>query len=450
VIAVNSLRFRLLVGAVIWISLALGVAGTLLATLFRAHVERRLEAELTIQVDQIAAALERTDTGQLVLTHLPTDPRFRKPYSGFYWQVNAREESIFSSRSLWDVALRLPRDPSPDGKVHRHRISGPEGQRLIALERTVTLPDTPGAYRVAAATDETELTAAAGAFTRPLVLSLGVLALALFAAVAIQVRVGLRPLHRLRAGVAAIREGRIKRLEGSFPTETQPLVEDLNALLQRNEEIVARGRTLAGNLAHGLKTPLSILANEVDRLAGNGAPQLAASMRGQITTMQRRMDYHLARARAAASLDVPGARVPIAPAVAAIQRTLARLYVARDLQLTIDVPADHVFRGEQQDLEEMLGNLMDNACKWARHRVAVASRRDNGRLAITIEDDGPGLTAEQQEHALAPGARFDESVPGTGLGLAIVRDLASLYGGGIALGNSSLGGLRAALTLPAG
>src|SRR2546422_6955709 len=168
--------------------------------------------------------------------------------------------------------------------------------------------------------------------------------------ISIQVRVGLRPLHRLRAGVAAIREGRIKRLEGQFPTETQPLVEDLNALLQRNEEVVARGRIQAGNLAHGLKTPLSILANEIDRLAADGAPQLAASMRGQITTMKQQIDYQLARARAAASLDVPGARVPVAPSVAAIQRTLEHLYVGRDLQFAIDIPAEHV-RSEEHTSE---------------------------------------------------------------------------------------------------
>ena len=449
-IAMNSLRLRLLVGAVIWISLALGAAGTLLAALFRAHVERRLDAELTVQVEQIAAALERGSTAQLILTHQPTDPRFRKPYSGFYWQVDGPEGPIFRSRSLWDVALKLPHESAPDGRPHRHRIPGPEGQELIALERTVTLPDVPGAYRVASAADESELATAVAAFTRTLVLSLGVLAFALFAAAALQVRVGLRPLHRLRAGVAAIREGRVKRLEGSFPTETQPLVEDLNALLQRNEEIVARGRIQAGNLAHGLKTPLSILANEVDRLAADGAPQLAGAMRGQITTMRQQIDYHLARARAAASIDVPGARVPVAPSVAAIQRTLARLYVGRDLQFGIDVPPDHLFRGEQQDLEEMLGNLMDNACKWAQRRVTVTSRRDDGRLTMVIEDDGPGLPPERQGSALAPGARFDENVPGSGLGLAIVRDLVGLYGGSIELGSSGLGGLRAELTLPAG
>ena len=449
-IAVNSLRLRLLVGAVIWITLALAAAGTLLAALFRAHVDRRLEAELTIQVEQISAALERGAAGQLILTHQPSDPRFRKPYSGSYWQVDGADGPIFRSRSLWDVAVSLPPDTFPDGAVHRHRVRGPEGQKLIVVERTVTLPDVPGAFRVIAATDEADLTAAAAAFTRTLVVSLAVLAAALFAAAAIQVRVGLRPLHRLRAGVAAIREGGIKRLQGSFPTETQPLVDDLNALLQRNEEIVSRGRIQAGNLAHGLKTPLSILANEVDRLAADGAPQLAGSMRGQITTMQQQIDYHLARARAAASIDVPGARVLVAPSVAAIQRTLARLHVGRDLQFTIDIPADHVFRGEQQDLEEMLGNLMDNACKWACGRVAITSRRDDGRLTMVIEDDGPGLPAEQQGFALTAGARFDENVPGTGLGLAIVRDLVSLYSGAITLGSSGLGGLRAELTLPAG
>jgi signal transduction histidine kinase len=450
VIAVNSLRLRLLLGAVVSISLALAVAGTLLAALFRAHVERRMEAELMIQLEQIAGALDRLSPGQVILTHRPTDPRFRRAYSGSYWQVDGPDGPLFRSHSLWDVGLRLDPDGVADGGVHRHRIAGPEGQRLIALERSVTLPDTPGAYRIIAATDERELTVADAAFTRTLALSLGILAVALVVAVTIQVRVGLKPLQRLRAGVAAVREGRIKRLEGPFPTETQPLVEDLNALLERNEEIVARGRVHAGNLAHGLKTPLSVLANEVDRLAADGAPQLATSMRGQIATMQRQIDYQLARARAAASVDVPGARVPVARSVAAVQRTLARLYLGRSLQFMIDIPADHVFQGEQNDLEEMLGNLMDNACKWARRRVAVTSRRDDGRLTITINDDGPGLSPEQLHSTLTPGARFDETVPGTGLGLAIVRDLANLYSGSIALGSGSLGGLRAELTLPAG
>lgn len=448
-IAVNSLRVRLLVGAVIWISLALAAAGALLAALFNAHVQQRLEAELSTQIEQIAAALELRAPEVVVLTHQPSDPRFRKPYSGSYWQVDGPDGPIFRSRSLWDVSLRLPVNAS-GGEVHRHRLAGPNGQRLIVLERTVTLPDAPGASRVIVATDEAELTSAAAAFTRTLALSLSVLAVALVAAVAIQVHVGLQPLHRLRAGVAAIREGWIKRLEGRFPTETQPLVEDLNGLLQRNEEVVARGRIQAGNLAHGLKTPLSILANEVDRLAAEGAPHLAATMREQIASMQQQIDYQLARARAAAAAEVPGARVAVAPSVAAIRRTLARLYGDRDLQLAVDIASDHVFRGEQQDLEEMLGNLMDNACKWARRRVTVSSRRDGGRLTIIIEDDGPGLPTEQQGFAFVAGARFDEKVPGTGLGLAIVRDLASLYHGSIALRGSDLGGLRAELTLPAG
>jgi len=449
VIAVNSLRLRLLAGAVIWISLALAAAGMLLAALFHAHVERRLVAELSTQIEQIAAALERRETGETILTHQPTDPRFRKPYSGSYWQVDGPDGPIFRSRSLWDEGLHLPVGAS-GGAIRRHRLSGPNGQRLIARERTVTLPDAPGAFRVIAATDEAELTSAASAFTRTLALSLSVLALALVAAAAIQVQIGLRPLHRLRASVAAIREGRIKRLEGRFPTETQPLVEDLNGLLQSNEEVVARGRIQAGNLAHGLRTPLSVLANEVDRLAADGLPQLAAGMREQIVTMQQQIDYQLARARAAASLEVPGARVAVAPSIAAIQRTLARLYGGRDLQFVVDIPNDHVFRGERQDLEEMLGNLMDNACKWARGRVAATSRRDHDRLTITIEDDGPGLPTEPQGFVPAPGTRFDEKVPGTGLGLAIVHDLASLYSGSLALAGSNLGGLRAELTLPAG
>ena len=450
-IPAGSLRLRLLAGAAVWIVVALAVAGVVLAALFRAHVERRLEAELAVHLDQLAAALEAAPDGGLSLAREPNDPRFRRPYSGLYWQVSAAAgEPALRSRSLWDTVLRLPPDLLADGQVHRHRVAGPAGQALIALERTILLPDAPGAHRLVAAVDATEVASATAAFARPLALSLAVLALALIAAAAVQVEVGLRPLGGLRTGLAAVREGRAKRLRGRFPSEVRPLVEDLNALLEHNEAVIARARTQAGNLAHALKTPLSVLANDAAAMAAGGVlPGAAGSLRQQVRLMRRHIDHHLARARAAAAVAVPGARVPVRPCAEAIGRALGRLHAGRKLELTVAVPPDHVFRGERQDLEEMLGNLMDNACKWARRRVEVASRREGGgHLVVAVDDDGPGLPAERREAAFAAGVRLDESVPGTGLGLAIVRDLAELYGGGIVLRDSPLGGLRAELRLP--
>jgi signal transduction histidine kinase len=450
VIAVDSLRFRLLAGAIAWVALAVAVAGFVLVGLFREHVGRRFEAELAAHLDQLAAALEVTPAGGAVAGRELSDPRFRRPYSGLYWQViDDSGAAALRSRSLWDEALRLPSDAIADGELHRHRVAGPGGQSLVALERTVILPGAARPLRLVAAADEAELDAATASFGRTLALSLGTLALALLVAAAVQVEVGLRPLRHLRAALAAVREGRAKRLEGRFPSEVRPLAEDLNALLAHDEAVLARARTQAGNLAHALKTPLSILANEADALAAAGQPGLAVGLRQQLALMRRHIDHHLARARAAGAATVPGARVEVAPRAAALARALARLHSGRKLEFSLEVPPDHVVRGECQDLEEMLGNLMDNACKWARRRVAVGSRREGDRLIIVVDDDGPGLPPERRGGAFAPGARLDEAVPGTGLGLSIARDLAELYGGAVSLADSPLGGLRGELILPA-
>jgi signal transduction histidine kinase len=264
-----------------------------------------------------------------------------------------------------------------------------------------------------------------------------------------QVRRGLSPMHRLRARLAAVREGREPRLDGRYPAEVQPLVDDLNALIADREQRVTRAMAKAGDLAHGLKTPLAILANEA-RLIRGGAPDAAATIDQQVDRMLRQVDYHLAHARAAASSTASAARTPVHEAIDGLVRALTRLYAAIGAGLTIDnaVDASHAFRGERQDLEEMLGNLLDNACKWARSRIRVTSSLDEGVLLIDVDDDGPGIEAAMREAMLRRGVRADESAPGSGLGLAIARDLAELYGGGITLGDAPLGGLRARLRLP--
>ncbi|NUB09139.1 sensor histidine kinase [Azospirillum sp. Vi22] len=440
----GSLRFRLLAGAAVWIALALALAGLVLSGLFRDHVARRFEAELTNHLDQLAALIELGADGAPLLRQPLSDPRFRRPLSGLYWQVGPGNAPLLRSRSLWDEALALPPDEVADGDIHRHSVVGPAGRHLSVLERAVTLPNGTAPLRMAVAQDEAELRAVVADFNRVLWLSLGALALALIAAAMVQVSVGLRPLVRLRAELAAVRAGRRKRFGGDSPREVQPLLDDLNALLDHSEEVVVRARLQAGNLAHALKTNLAVLANEAE---GEAAARRVAEMR-------RHIDHHMARARAAAARGLPGVATPVADSAGALARVMEKLQGgvrgSGRVTVTVRVPREHVFAGEREDLDEMLGNLLDNAMTWAGSRVEVASRLEaGGMLAVGGEDDGPGLPADRRDAVLAPGVRLDESTPGSGLGLAVVRDVARLYGGDLRLGDSPLGGLRVELVLPA-
>jgi signal transduction histidine kinase len=260
---------------------------------------------------------------------------------------------------------------------------------------------------------------------------------------------GLKTLTHLRRQLAAVHDGRERQVEGHYPDEVQPLVNDLNALLAHQDKRVREALTKAGNLAHGLKTPLAVLAQEADRAGADGHGELAATLRQQVDRMRRQIEYHLAHARAAASGATPGARCAVAISAEGLARTLERLHAGRALTIAVDVPADHSVRGQREDLDEMLGNLLDNACKYARQHVRITSANGDDRIRISVEDDGPGVPQQMRESVLQRGVRADEAAPGSGFGLAIVRDLAELYGGSIALDTSPLGGLRAQLTLPA-
>jgi signal transduction histidine kinase len=445
----GSLRFRLLAGAAVWIALALTIAGFVLSGLFSDHVRQRHETELTHHLDQLASLIELGPDGVPALHQPLSDPRFSRPLSGLYWQAGDGEAPILRSRSLWDEVLALPVDTVESGKIHRHQVPGPGGRTLIVLERFVTLPVQNGPVRIAVAADESELAGVVAAFDRMMWLSLAALAAVLIAAALVQVVVGLRPLARLRRELAALRAGRAERFAAEVPAEVRPLVEDLNALLDHSEEVVDRSRLQAGNLAHALKTSLSVLANEAETLAPENARAVGETMVRQVEAMRRHIDHHMARARAAGSRGLPGVGSPVAESAGALARAMATLHAGRGIGVAVRIPPELVFAGEREDLDEMLGNLMDNACKWAGSRVEVTARRESGGLlTVMVEDDGPGLPPDRREAVLTAGVRLDESMPGAGLGLAVVRDVARLYGGDIRLGGSSLGGLLASLTLP--
>jgi signal transduction histidine kinase len=275
-----------------------------------------------------------------------------------------------------------------------------------------------------------------------------VVAIGLLAAGLAQVKTGLAPLGQLRSRLLAVREGGSGRVGGSYPTEVQPLVDDLNALLEDRERAVSRAQAQASDLAHGLKTPLAVLAQEAERARAAGHGELATTLEHQLERMTRQVDYHLAHARAAASGARLGARSVVGVSVAGLVRTLQRLHAERRLVIDAEVPEGLAVPVEREDLDEMLGNLLDNACKWARSRVRLAASAEGPGVLVTVVDDGPGLDPSLHDRVLQRGVRADEAAPGTGLGLAIVRDLAELYGGGVRLDRSPEGGVRASLRLP--
>ena len=455
-----SLRWRLLLGTAVAVALAAVAAGWTLSTLFREHVQRQFADMLVTQLDQVTARLELDPQGRPVVDVAAlSDPRWQRPYSGLYWQLDrvqagGTQRAVLRSRSLWDTELAPPPDALAAAQVHRHQVVGPGGAALLVVERTVQLGDDADGWRVLVGGDLAAMRGAIDAFDRVLVGSLAGLTLLLVAAALAQVAIGLAPLRALRASLQRLHAGHDARLQGRFPAEVQPLVDDFNAVLQRRHEAVERSRTQAGNLAHALKTPLAVMsqAAQAEPAAGGGA--LAHTVAEQVELARHQVERHLARARAAGTLGVPGLRSDLRVLTDGLVRVMARLHAARALQIDVQIAPRIAAGCEAQDTQEMIGNLLDNACKWARRRVSVSAfaRADGGAhwVAVVVDDDGPGIDAPSRERALERGARLDESLPGSGLGLAIVRDLAALYEGALELETSPLGGLRATLLLPRG
>lgn len=441
---IKSLASRLVVSAAIWCALLLSVSGFALSALFGDAVRNSFDARLAVLLEGVVAGTAVGEDGRLDLSLQLGEPRFDQPFSGWYWQISDGKEPVRRSSSLWAQTLILPH---PEGdEVVLSELPGPSGQTLRVLVRPILLPDQDKRYWYAVAGDESELRRTKNRFDGLLALTLAMLFGGVLAAILIQVRFGLQPLFRIRGALSAIRSGESQRLEGKYPSEIQPLAHELNALIDHSETLIERAQTHVGNLAHGLKTPLSVLANE----ARDNASPFGNLVDRQTTLMRQQVEHHLARARAAATSTILGARSEVAPALRDLKRTLERIYSERGIAIELVCPDDLAFRGARQDLEEMLGNLMDNACKWADGGVRVRAERREDRIVISVEDDGDGLPPSKRDEVMKRGRRLDESVPGTGLGLSIVDDLASLYGGSFVLGDAALGGLSARLDLPAG
>ena len=439
----NSLALRLVAGAAVWCALWLSAGGYALSALFGNTVERNFDARLGVLLEGVVAGSELNADGELELRPQLGEPRFEQPLSGWYWQIGDGVRVLRRSSSLWDATL--PAALAPGQLAAARDVAGPEGQPLRLLVRAIILPGADAPLLYAVAGDRREIELDRQNFNRLLSLALGVLFVGVIGAVLVQVRFGLEPLRRMGRALGAIRGGASARLEGDFSAEIEPLATELNALLDHNEALVERARTHVGNLAHGLKTPLSVLTHEARRSEG----PLAELVGRQVALMRRQVDHHLARARAIATGSILGARTEVLPVLGDLERTLDRIYADKALAIEIACPPGLAFRGARQDLEEMLGNLLDNACKWAAAKVTVRAESAGEHVQIAIEDDGPGLPAPRRAEVLERGRRLDEQMPGTGLGLAIVADLAQLYGGRLVLDTAAGSGLQALLFLPA-
>jgi signal transduction histidine kinase len=454
----NSLAARLFAAAAVWTLLGLVIGGFVLSDVFSDSVQSDFNARLKFDLDGMIAAAELNAKGQVTTQGLFADPRYERVYSGWYWQtvpIGPKGPILADaqiSRSLFDGTIKIS-SAQKIGPLTQGTGEGPEGQTVRFISQRVVLP-IPGAkppndarpFNFLVAGDESELQAEIDRFNGTLIWAFTILGIGLVIGVFLQVRVGLLPLRGVSKALARIRDGQARRLDGKFPAEIEPLASELNSLIEHSAEVVGRARTHVSNLAHSLKTPLTVIASEASAQPG----PLADAVTRQVVTMRRQVDHYLARARAAGSLDVLGNRTPVKPVLDDLARVLERIHAERGIEVTVECPTALGFRGERQDLEEMAGNLMDNACKWASSQVVVrAGRLTGANFEIRVDDDGPGLDPEERTLVGERGERLDESVPGTGLGLAIVRDIAKLYGGSFDLGEAPEGGLEAKLILPA-
>ena len=440
----GSLTRRMLAIAALWIVTLLLIGGFALDRVLSSSITRNFDAQLNYALTAMVAAAELGPDGEVVFSRGLVDQRFDQPYSGLYWQVTADGEEPFRSRSLWDRAL-TPDLAKRDVRVHAYTSHEFLTEPLRIVERDAVLPGSPTNWRFQVAQSTHDLDEQISRLRSTLTWSLSVLGLGLFILAGLQAAYGLWPLRRVSRAIAAIRSGGATRVPTNFPPEIAPLVTELNALLEHNERQAEEARTHAGNLAHALKTPMSVLINE----AKARAPDLPEAVLRETTTMKRHVDHHLARARAIGRRATSSARTEVWPSLEALQRAIERIHADRDVVIDITGDRTLAFRGERQDLEEMLGNLLDNAAKYGGGRVFVTVKRVDHMVDVTVEDDGPGIPVAARAELFQRGARLDTGKPGTGLGLAIVRDVAEIYGGSVELGESEdLGGLCVTLRLP--
>lgn len=440
----SRLTTRIIVLSIFGIVTTLLVTALLITWLYRDHIEQHYDAHLFTHVEELIGAVTFEPGGVFSLFREPSDPRFNRLHSGWYWQVMAGSRALARSRSLGDRVLEIGKlnfDENHDVQT----LSDTGGGTLRARVVHISHENLPEPITIVATAPQLQIMDDVADFRTHILVSFLAVAVGLSIAVFFQVSVALRPLKAIRAGITDIQSGAINRLPKNFPVDVQPVVDKLNALLDHNETLLKRARTQLADLAHVLNTPLTVIRNEARNLASREGQLIL----DQAHAMSANLDHYLSRARISGQSDVLGYQTSIKSVVEDLRFAVERIYRERDIRVKLCSKGDCRFRGEVQDLEEMLGNLIDNACKWARNRVEIRCRLDEDRLILSIEDDGPGIADKDLDVVFERGRKLDESAPGYGQGLSIVKDIAELYGGELRLSKSSMGGLLAELELPA-
>ncbi len=446
----RSLRVRLMLGTMIWISAALGVAGFVLTGFFKDYAAKQFQTSLQVHLDQLTANFNIDSQGTPFIIPALSDPRFSQPLSGLYWQINSADgQPVLRSRSLWDDLIKVPAYDLNNPGITALSITDPEIQAVQLLIRTITLEEhVSQKWTLIMAGSTRELESTLENWGLRLTFFLVLLFVSLSIAAIAQVMLSLSPLRSLQKAMEKLRASPMSRLNGNFPQEVQPLIDEFNIALDQNEQVISRARTQTGDLAHALKTPLAVLSNAAHKelsLTG-GEHALARLVSEQTTTMQRHIDWRLKRARTATTKDARHGAIEIAPVLDQLINVMRRIHQARNIEVDVRCIPEHIsFQGEIQDLQEILGNLLDNAFKWANSKINVQISIDVKRLTIVISDDGPGLSAQQCQQVIQRGVRTDERTPGSGLGLSIVQELVSLYYGVMELNTNASGGLRVTL-----
>jgi signal transduction histidine kinase len=443
----RSLTFRVIAFSTLWAVVTLIIIATIISALYRQASERGFESLLSAHLFNLIGSIGVSDTGELIGSPDLGDLRFSEPDSGWYWSVEPVSGGVKGSQRSISMTGDIPSPPPSDVPFNlnyqrNYTTEGIDGEAIEVFESEFELDEKGRVARFRVMGNRTELEAEIASFNWRLATYLSIFGVGMIAINAVAILIGLQPLGRVRRALSLVRQGTARRLDGSFPTEIEPLANETNALIENNKRIVERSRTQVGNLAHSLKTPLAVMLNEGRALGGDKGRLIV----DQASAMQTQVEHYLQRARVAAQRDSVIYRTAVAPTLQRIVRVVEKLNPATRVSLSL--PAEDVlFAGEREDLEEISGNLLENAMKWGKSQVAVAVGAEDGQFRLIVEDDGPGIPEDKAREALQRGKRLDETKPGSGLGLAIVSDLVREYQGTLALERSALGGLAAIVTL---
>ena len=433
----TSLKSRLLLAAAFWLGAMILAAGIGIPKLVNDYLVDDRKQQLGLTMDELTANIETNNHGALIMAERLSDPRLNQPYSGIYWRASTQDQ-IIRSRSLWDKDLTIKRSP-----IHTS-VKGPKEEKLIYIEQDIYLPELSDPVTITIGMNDNSLESTLNQLTGQVWLILLLLFVGVLLLIGIQVSWSLLPLNKMQRELALLRKGEQQGLSDNYPKEVSPLVSDLNALLFHYQELLERARNHAGNLSHALKTPLSVLKNEIERLPDDEKKLLQEP----IHQIQSQIDYHLGRARMAGAMNILSVKSSPCERVEAIAMAFDKVYADNNVTMVNELDLELDVAVEKTDLDEMLGNLLENSYKWARSIIRVhAKDLTDGNVELIVEDDGQGIPEEKLEQVTKRGVRLDETTPGTGLGLNIVNEMAHSYRGSLTLGKSSMGGLRASLIL---